>query len=82
MYTGLISVAMVDNYDDYSHSRYIRFASPNGYTFYKSALSSGLVSKGIYEYYRSGKVTSGYDAFCAQTVANYNEGTVRQNKGR
>ena len=57
MYTGLISVAMVDNY--YSHSRYTRFASTNGYTFYKSALSSGLVSKGIYEYYRSGKVTSG-----------------------
>ena len=81
MYTGLISVAMVDNYDDYSHSRYTRFASPGGYTFYQSALSSGLVSKGVYEYYRSGKVTSGYDTFCAQTDADYNEGAVRHNKG-
>ncbi len=81
MYTGLISVAMVDNYDDYSHSRYTRYASPNGVTFYQNYLSSQLASKGVYEYYRSGKVTSGYDTFCAQTDANYDEGAVRYNKG-
>ena len=73
MYTGLIGVAMVDNYADYSIGKYTRYNSNDngGHDFAQNNRSANLYSKGVLEVYNGDsfrELPVGYD-YCDRFFA-------------
>lgn len=73
MYTGLIGVAMVDNYADYSIGKYTRYNSNDngGHDFAQNNKSANIYSKGVLEVYNGDsfrEVPVGYD-YCDRFFA-------------
>lgn len=82
MYTGRIAVAKVDNWEDYSVSKYTLFAY-NQWGFCTSITSAQIYNKGSFSYYdNNAKVpVDKCDKFCAATDTKWSEDAVRYNKG-
>ena len=83
MYTGLISVAKVQRYDNYSNSRYYRFsAAGNGVEIRPNNHKVTLTPKGKFAFYRDvlpNKESS--DRFFSDNTSGYNDDTVMKDDG-
>ncbi len=83
MYTGLISVAKVQRYDNYSNSRYYRFsAAGNGVEIRPNNHKVTLTPKGKFAFYRDilpNKESS--DRFFSNNTSGYNDDTVMKDAG-
>lgn len=82
MYTGRIAVAKVDNWDDYSVSKYTLYAY-NQWGFSTNITSANIYNKGSFSYYDNNAYVAAdkCDKFCAATDIKWGEDAVRYNKG-
>ncbi len=83
MYTGLVSVAKVSRYDNYSNNRYYRYSSEGGADFRPGNASAALVNKGPFAFYRDNAPTPGEaDRFFSKSSdGGYVDATILQDGG-
>ena len=83
MYTGLISVAKVSRYDNYSNSRYYRFsAAGNGVEIRPNNHKVRLTPKGKFAFYRDVLPnTTSSDRFFSDNTSQYKDETVKTDDG-
>ena len=82
MYTGLVSVAKVQRYDNYANNRYYRFSTENGVDFKPDNASADLVNKGPFAFYRDNAPTKAQaDRFFSKTGVEYGNDAIQYDKG-
>lgn len=82
MYTGLVSVAKVQRYDNYANNRYYRFSTENGVDFNPDNASADLVNKGPFAFYRDNAPTKAQaDRFFSKTGVEYGNDAIQYDKG-
>ena len=82
MYTGLVSVAKVQRYDNYANNRYYRFSTENGVDFKPGNASAALVNKGPFAFYRDNAPTKAQaDRFFSKTGVEYGNDAIQYDKG-
>lgn len=82
MYTGLVSVAKVQRYDNYANNRYYRFSTENGVDFKPGNASADLVNKGPFAFYRDNAPTKAQaDRFFSKTGEEYGNDAIQYDKG-
>lgn len=82
MYTGLVSVAKVQRYDNYANNRYYRFSTENGVDFMPGNASAALVNKGPFAFYRDNAPTKAQaDRFFSKTGVEYGNDAIQYDKG-
>lgn len=82
MYTGLVSVAKVQRYDNYANNRYYRFSTENGVDFKPGNASAPLVNKGPFAFYRDNAPTKDQaDRFFSNASLTYGNDAIQHDHG-